>query len=116
MFHNKGVGKAQEYVIAFTVDIKKLEKNFAGLLIPQANSGAINAGKEPAQLKNLFNEERLRDHPYAKFNIGVKGEVNVARFNDAVNSITEYKVLSNGKIVNAQTNKELESETSDSDG
>ena len=114
VFHNKGVGQAQEYVIAFTVNINKLEEKFAGLLIPQANSRAINEGKEPAQLKNLFNEERLRDHPYAKYNIGVKGEVNVARFNDAVKSITEYKVLSGGRIVNAQTNEELESETSDS--
>ena len=109
------MGEVPEYVIAFTVNINKLEENFAGLLIPQANSGAINAGKEPAKLKNLFNEERLKGHRYEKFNIGVKGVVNVGRFNDAVNSITEYKVLSDGKIVNAQTNEELESETSDSD-
>ena len=113
-YHNRGVDKnIQEYVIAFTVNIRKLARKFAGLLIPQANSRAINIKKRPANLKNVFNEERLEYHPFRKFNIGIKGKANVARFNNAVDSITEYKVLPSGRIVNVVTKEDLESETSD---
>lgn len=83
-FHNKGVTEA-ERVAEFAVK-KGGYKEMRGQAIPQEGSRKFQP--RTGDLKNLTNQEQLHHRPN-KFNIGLKGDGNVAKFNDQVLSVAE---------------------------
>merc|ERR1711915_706167 len=87
-----------ERVVVFRVDIKRFVTEFRPEdIIVQAGSATVNKYRvaKGLTLANLVNYERLhgRDfqHPWQKFNICMKGETNVRKFNKC---IEEIRVLS----------------------
>lgn len=86
-FQNKGVLKkgVPEVVAEFKVKrdgYKAIRKE----VIPQQGSKAL---QKPGAMKNIFNTERLENHPRGKVNIGLKGKANVDAFNTHVVSVTK---------------------------
>ena len=112
-FENKIVEQGtDQFVISFKVKADQFQKVE---IIPQKGSKNKSLGK------NIINYEKLSNHPYRKYNIGIKGHKNVKLFNEATKELKVYKVTSvskNGekrlKIVDDER-VELRSETSDID-
>ena len=108
-FTNKIVKQGtEEFVISFKVKVDQFQKVE---LIPQKGSKNKSSGK------NIFNYEKLTNHPCGKYNIGIKGHKNVKLFNKAITEkVKFYRVVPTGKndekMVIDDDGEELRSETS----
>ena len=83
-FHNKGVTEA-ERVAEFAVQ-KGGYNAMRGDALPQKGSKAFQP--QTGDMRNLTNAEQLGHRP-GKLNIGLKGDANVAKFNNHVLSVAE---------------------------
>ncbi|XP_066910510.1 uncharacterized protein [Clytia hemisphaerica] len=78
-FDNAGVTEKQ-YVIQVKVDVKEFKKSFKDRIANQKGSKTLNKGRSAENVYNVINYEQLNDHRYKKFNLGLKGERNIERF------------------------------------
>jgi len=101
VFENDGVQDNQnDVVVAFTVNLDTFGKEFASdSLIHQFGSRKVNEGRPVSELKNLVNREQLRKHPKRKFNICLKGEKNIERFNKTIEKVENFNLENKSGVV-----------------
>jgi len=84
-FENKKVNSPEnDVVIAFYVDVEKFCKEFENGIIHQHGSKSVNANLILDNLKALYHDENLANHPWNKVNFCMKGRANVEKFNRCI--------------------------------
>ena len=84
-YENAGRSAVPDEVVEFELGKKGYQSDVRGSAIHQKGSRA----KQPSRGRphNVYNEERLRNHPKGKVNIGLKGRENADIFNEHVVSV-----------------------------